>query len=105
MIGWHHSLNGHGFEQTPGDGEGQGNLACCSSWGCRVGYNFMTEQQQQLSLRARLLPLNTSYIQISRLTLVMRNYLIEDLQLKEDSGYGSEGKVRVRNWFVESGIG
>ena len=33
MVGWHHRLNGHEFEQTPGDGEGQGSLACCSSWG------------------------------------------------------------------------
>ena len=33
MIGWHHRLNGHEFEETPGDGEGQGSLACCSSWG------------------------------------------------------------------------
>ena len=30
MVGWHHQLNGHEFEQTPGDGEGQGSLACCS---------------------------------------------------------------------------
>ena len=29
MVGWHHPLNGHEFEQTPGDGEGQGSLACC----------------------------------------------------------------------------
>ena len=28
MIGWHHRLNGHKFEQTPGDSEGQGSLAC-----------------------------------------------------------------------------
>ena len=33
MFGWHHQLNGHEFEQTPGDGEGQGSLACCSPWG------------------------------------------------------------------------
>ena len=33
MVGWHHQLNGHEFEQTPGDGEGQGGLACCSLWG------------------------------------------------------------------------
>ena len=33
MVGWHHQLNGHEFEQTPGDGEGQGSLACCSPWG------------------------------------------------------------------------
>ena len=33
MIGWHHQLNGHEFEQAPGDGEGQGSLACCSPRG------------------------------------------------------------------------
>ena len=32
MVGWHHQLNGHEFEQTPGDGEGQGGLTCCSPW-------------------------------------------------------------------------
>ena len=32
MVGWHHQLNGHEFEQTPGDSEGQGSLACCSPW-------------------------------------------------------------------------
>ena len=34
MAGWHHRLNGHEFEQAPGLGDGQGNLACCSPWGC-----------------------------------------------------------------------
>ena len=34
-VGWHHRLNGHESEQTPGDGEGQGSLACCSPWGRR----------------------------------------------------------------------
>ena len=33
MVGWHHWLNGHESELTPGDSEGQGILACCSSWG------------------------------------------------------------------------
>ena len=33
MVGWHHQLNGHEFEQTPGDSEGQGSLECCSPWG------------------------------------------------------------------------
>ena len=31
-VGWHQVLNGHDFEQTLGDGEGQGSLVCCSSW-------------------------------------------------------------------------
>ena len=33
MVGWHHQLNGHGFGQTPGLGDGQGGLECCGSWG------------------------------------------------------------------------
>ena len=33
MVGWHHWLNGHKLEQTPGDNGGQGSLACCSPWG------------------------------------------------------------------------
>ena len=33
MVGWHHQLNGHGFEWTPGVGDGQGGLVCCDSWG------------------------------------------------------------------------
>ena len=35
MAGWHHQLNRHEFEQTLGDGEGQGSLACCSPWRCK----------------------------------------------------------------------
>ena len=34
MVGWHHSLNVHEFEQAPGDCEEQGSLVCCSPWGC-----------------------------------------------------------------------
>ena len=32
MVAWHHQLNGHEFEQAPRDGEGQGDLVCCSPW-------------------------------------------------------------------------
>ena len=35
MIGWHHQPNGHEFEQALGVGDGQGSLACCSSWSCK----------------------------------------------------------------------
>ena len=35
MVGWHHWLNGHEFEWTPGVGDGQGGLVCCDSWGCK----------------------------------------------------------------------
>jgi len=33
MVGWHHRLDGHGFAWTLGDGDGQGGLVCCGSWG------------------------------------------------------------------------
>ena len=35
MVGWHHQLNGHEFEQTLKVSDGQGTLACCSPWGCK----------------------------------------------------------------------
>ena len=43
MVGWHHQLNGHEFEQDLGVGDGQGSLVCCSSWGRRVGHDWATE--------------------------------------------------------------
>ena len=44
MVGWHHWLNGHEFEKTQENGEGQG---CCSPWGRRVRHNWVTELSQQ----------------------------------------------------------
>ena len=35
MVGWHHLLDGHEFEQALGVGDGQGGLVCCSPWGCK----------------------------------------------------------------------
>ena len=35
MVRWHHQLNEHEFEQTPGDSEGQGSMVCHSPWGCK----------------------------------------------------------------------
>ena len=51
MAGWHHRLNGHEFEQTLGDGEGEGSLACCSPWGCK-----------ELDMTERLNKNNSSFI-------------------------------------------
>jgi len=46
MVGWHNQLNGHEFEQTLGDSEGQGSVVCCSPWDHRVRRDSETEQQQ-----------------------------------------------------------
>ena len=48
MVGWHHRLNGHEFEQTLGDSEGQGSLACCSPWGHKE--LDMTEQMNKTAM-------------------------------------------------------
>ena len=50
MVGWHHWLNGHVFERTPGDSEGQGSLVCCSPLdGKWVGHNLGTEQDNYIA--------------------------------------------------------
>ena len=53
MIGWHHQINGHEFEQTQGDSEGQGSLACCSLWGLKqsdVTYRLNNDTHLPLGL-------------------------------------------------------
>ena len=61
MVGWHYRLNGHEFEQTPGDGEGHGSLGCCSLWG-----NKELDTTEQLN--------NNIYIRgASQVVLVVRN--------------------------------
>ena len=42
-VGWHQWLNGQGFGWIPGVGDGQGGLACCGSWGRRVGHDWVTD--------------------------------------------------------------
>ena len=52
MVGWHHRLNGHGFEQTLGDSEGQGRTpdVLQSTGSQRAGHNLATEQQQEVCI-------------------------------------------------------
>ena len=49
MVGWHHQLDGHEFEQALGVGDGQGSLACCSPWGRKE----LDTTEQQLNWRVR----------------------------------------------------
>ena len=46
MVGWHHSHNGHAFQQALGDGEGQGSLESCSPWGHKQSDITATEQEK-----------------------------------------------------------
>ena len=60
MVGWHHRLNGHEFEQALGDGEGQGSLECCSPWAAKsrtwlrdwtTKYYHVLKQNLQMSFK------------------------------------------------------
>ena len=54
VVGWHHRLNGHEFEQSQGDSKGQGGLACCSPFAQKVKHDLATAQQQQQGGRPRI---------------------------------------------------
>ena len=79
MVVWHHQLNGHEFEQAPGDGEEEGRLACCCPWGCkelgmteRLNNNIATGHWKSLSS-------NFNYHQYIN---NLRNLYLEPLVLK-----------------------
>ena len=57
MVGWHHRLNGHEFEQTLGVGDGQGSLACCSPWGCK---------ESDMAQRLKWTELNSSFVSLGK---------------------------------------
>ena len=53
MAGWHHWLDGHEFAWTPGDGDGQGGLACCNSWGPKESDTTERLNWTELKVRVR----------------------------------------------------
>ena len=58
MVGWHHRLHGHTFEQALGVGDGQGGLACCGPWGRKASDKTVTEhhhRQQSGKVSANLM--------------------------------------------------
>ena len=75
MVGWHHRLNGHEFEQTLGDGDGQGSLVCYSSWDRKE-----SDMTQQLNNNTSLSPLWTSPLinKESSVALSVREILIQN---------------------------
>ena len=63
MVGWHHWLNGHEFEQAPGVGDGWGSLACCSPWCCKK--SDTTEQLKWLTALILCCPERTFSVTVS----------------------------------------
>ena len=74
MIEWHHWLNGHEFEQTLGDDDGQGSLACCSSWGHKE--SDMTERLNN----------KTVFNKKSQIFIVLALYVIWGILLSDNWG-------------------
>ena len=60
MAEWHHRLDGREFEWTPGDGDRQGGLVCCDSWGRRVGHDWATELNWCETSQSK----NTTWVQL-----------------------------------------
>ena len=60
MVGWHHQLNGHEFEQALGVGDGQESLVCCSPWGCKQSdtIEWLNWTELRSLTRTILLPCN-----------------------------------------------
>ena len=75
MVGWHHQIIGHEFEQASGVGDGQGSLACCSLWGCKE--SDTTEQLNWTELNMR--------VHKCRVT-AFRNSCILDIWLTRETG-------------------
>ena len=73
MVGWHHRLNGHEFEQILGDSVGQGSLACCSPWNRKEsnmtwGQNNSNQLGRHLSVTSQTLLPATREAEISLMT-------------------------------------
>ena len=69
MVGWHHLLDGHKFEQSPGIGDGWGTLSCCSPWGCKeldtteqLNWAVMSVRLQRRSSKFRFLFPETMFL-------------------------------------------
>ena len=66
MVGWHHRLNGHEFEQARGDSEGQGSLVCCSPWG--HGRSDITGQLNKTRSYMEILNKDTLRVKLKQIT-------------------------------------
>ena len=102
MAGWHHWLDGHESERTPGVGDGQGSLACCSSWGRKE--SDMTDRLIWSDLNALLLLRNkNSGIRVAvmhtRLCLILCDHM--DCSLPGSSVHGIL-QARILEWVTIS---
>ena len=61
MVGWHHQFNGREFEQAPRDGDGQGSLVCCRSWGGKESdTTYQLNNKNEMAIISLYLSINCS---------------------------------------------
>ena len=77
MDGRHHQLNGHEFEQTLGDSDGQGNLTCCSSRGRPRVRDDLSTEQQQMSIHVQTEMAMTMMIMMMMMMMMMEEEKIK----------------------------
>ena len=87
MVGWHHQLNGHEFNQVPGVGDGEGSLVCCSPWGHKEldtteQLNWLLSQNSISQLEAILSP--------RLLATPFRYFCLSPLSWDEDGGSAAD---------------
>ena len=91
MVGRHHQLNGQESEQTPGDSEGHGSLACCSPWCHRVGHKWGTELESYY-LKFTKWQKQRILVQAFIITIIKKNSVLKMVVAKErDLGQGWDG--------------
>ena len=95
MVGCHHQLHGHGFEWTPGVGDGQGGLACCGSWGHKE--SDTTEQLTHTS--------HVGKVMLKTLQARLQQYMnreLPDVQAGFRKGRGTRDQIANIRWIIKT---
>ena len=92
MVGRHHRHNGHGFGWTPGAGDGQGGLACCSSWG---------HKELDMTERLNWTELNPSWVKMSSAHFFRNRLLLWNCQFLSLQPVPLEG-LFLGNWLIKT---
>ena len=99
MVGWHHWVDGHEFEQALVAGEGQGSQACCSPWGHRVGHDWVTELNHSclfVFVFVMYNPESLLYQDIFPVIFILKGY-IDDSVVKNPPA--NSGDCKFNPWF------
>ena len=100
MVGCHHRLDGHEFEQAPGVGDGQGGVMCCSPWGCKESYTTerlnWTDSLEWSQLRFLGCCWSGYYNEDKRIV-----HLFSDISLHVYDQCLQHGETRRRKWEEE----